>query len=63
MSDSEPVDPRVELEKRFHSQCEHEWKDYKGCEERLKKQTDTGKNCAGWYNEYWKCIDTKVNTT
>jgi len=54
----EPVDVRKELEEKFHSQCSKEWKDYEQCGDRVKQlPTDSGKNCSGFFNQYWSCVD------
>lgn len=62
MSDDEPVDPKIELHKKFEPQCSKHWKEYEECGKRLEKLgPDSGKNCGGWYNEYWKCMDEQIS--
>ena len=63
MSDEDPVDVKVELSKKVAPSCAKHKKEYDECGKRLEKLgPDSGKNCAGWYNEYWKCMDDQVNT-
>ena len=58
MSDEEPVDPKQELTKKYHPSCSKNWKEYEECGKRVEKLgPDAGKNCAGYYNEYFKCVD------
>ena len=58
MSDEEPVDPKVELTKKYHKGCEKDWKEYEECGKRVEKLgKESGKNCAGYYNGYYKCVD------
>lgn len=61
MSDEEPVDLKAELYEKHAPKCAKEFKEYKGCEQRIKGfAADSGKNCSGSYNEYWKCMDVAV---
>ena len=63
MSDEEPVDPKIELAKKYHSHCEKQWKAYEDCGKRLEKLgKDSGKNCSGWYNEFYACLDHAVSS-
>lgn len=62
MSDDEPVDAKIELSKKFEPLCAKHKKEYDECGKRLEKLgPDSGKNCGGWYNEYWKCMDHHVS--
>ena len=64
MSDDEPVDAKIALSKKYEPQCAKHWKEYQECGKRLEKLgPDSGKNCGGWYNEYWKCMDQQVTHT
>jgi hypothetical protein len=59
MPDSDPVDPRPALVKKYHKECLSEFREYEACTERIKKLPEP-KSCQGWYNDYWKCVDDKV---
>ena len=63
MSDDEPVDPRLDLEKKLKHHCDKDWQAYQACVKRIEKlPADSGKNCGGWYNEFYQCLDHHVIT-
>lgn len=53
---------KPELDKKAHSLCVKPFGEYEACAKRVAAgQVEAGKNCAGYYGEYWQCID-KANT-
>jgi hypothetical protein len=56
------IDPRIKLDKNNHKHCMQKWTLYNDCVKRLaqKLPENEGKHCGGWYNNYWKCVDSKT---
>jgi hypothetical protein len=60
----DPVDFKPAVNKRYHEACGAQWNAYDACKSRVEQGlVEPGKNCSGWYNEYWVCVDKKVSQT
>lgn len=58
---ADPVDPQPALRAIAHSKCKTEHEHYLACAKRFENgQVEAGKNCGGYYTEYWTCVDKLV---
>jgi hypothetical protein len=50
------------LDQKAHPKCLQPFNEYEACAKRVAAGTvEAGKNCAGYYGEYWQCIDKAVS--
>ncbi len=54
-SGSDPVDPKIELDKKCHQPCVKHWDEYQKCTERIAKKGSG--TCEPWMMDYWTCVD------
>ena len=48
------------MDAKAHPKCAGQFEEYEACARRVAAgQVDPSKNCSGYYNEYWECIDKK----
>ena len=52
---------KPELDEKAHSKCTGPFSEYEACAKRVASgKVEAGKNCGGYYGEYWQCIDKTV---
>jgi len=54
--DPATVDMKAVIDGMCHKNCHAAWEQYEKCEARIEKSGEG--NCAGWYMDYFHCIDT-----
>jgi len=57
-SAEDPVCVKPELDAKAHPKCAKQFSAYESCAQRVAAgSVEQGKNCSGYYNEYFMCID------
>jgi len=51
----EAEDCKAAIDQKCHPKCTTVWEVYKACETRIEEKAQG--NCAGFYMDYFKCID------